>query len=79
MPTEDCWKDLGALHARVGVLEEGLDEANKKLDAILNDRSFAHGAVWALAKVGAGVVIVLSGIGWISTNGFPIWIKNLFR
>lgn len=34
------------------------------------------GVIWALAKIGAFVVTVLGGIGWIATGGRWEWIKD---
>lgn len=34
------------------------------------------GAVWALAKVGAFAMLLLAGVGWLTTGGGWVWIKE---
>lgn len=34
------------------------------------------GAIWALAKIGAFFTLLLAGIGWLTTGGGIVWIKE---
>jgi len=90
MPTDDCFKDIGELFGRMAaherreeeiekVIFRRLDEINEKLDALRSGRDQATGAVWALSRIGAGVVAAFGLIGWIAVHGVPEWVKSALK
>lgn len=58
---------------RIEAIEAAIDDMK-----IGDARQAGHidGAIWALAKVGAFVVFLFGGIGWLATGGRWDWIKE---
>lgn len=58
---------------RIEAIENAIEEM-KLGDA--RQTGIIDGAIWALAKVGAGVVALFGIIGWVATGGHWEWFKE---
>lgn len=59
--------------SKIDVIETAIEEM-KRQDA--REKGMFDGVTWTLAKLGAGVVLLLAGIGWLTTGGGLVWIKE---
>jgi hypothetical protein len=71
MPTPECYADIGALKARVDLLEQGRESDAEKIAELTKERARIGGAVWALSFVFSAALYVL-------INGVPGFLKRLF-
>lgn len=71
MPTPECFEDIGALKARVELLERERISDSAKIAELTKERARIGGAVWALS-------FVLSAALYVLINGVPNAIKRLF-
>jgi hypothetical protein len=83
MPTPECLDAQITAEKEARIASEArhvaeISEAFTRIRALEAALNLAKGANFALAKIGAGVVFVLSGVGWLSLHGIPQWIKESF-
>lgn len=65
--------EIALIKKKMDAIEHSTDEISKA--AVRRDGLF-DGAVWALAKVGAFVTVVMAAIGWLTTGGGWAWFKE---
>lgn len=70
MVDPNVYQQLGALQAKVELLERGQESANEKLDTLLAHSAKAHGARTALWRVGgaSGALggLIVGVLQWLS-------------
>jgi hypothetical protein len=71
MPTPECFEDIGALKARVDLLERERANDSAKITELTKERARIGGAVWALSFVFSAALYVL-------INGVPGFLRKLF-
>jgi len=91
MPDMDCYRDIGALGARMDEIEKArtvrdagmearfearFEAIEKKLDGLTTERNMLTGVIWAFR-------ILFWGGGslavYVMTNGVPSWIKRVLQ
>lgn len=73
--------ECGMILAKLEALQEQLNSLHGAVEEIKLGRAREagqlSGATWALARVGAVVVALLSAAGWVVVNGVPAPLKKL--
>jgi hypothetical protein len=74
-------KEMQALHGKL--VKEEIETIKAELFEIkiqrAEERGQFTGATWALAKVGAASLMLLSAVGWFAAHGLPDWIKQALK
>ena len=73
--------ELKSLREDVAIMKALKDEVltlKKIISDLRDDRSQVQGAMWAMSKIGAGVVAMFGIVGWIAIHGLPMWLKDAF-
>lgn len=91
MPDAECWaginRELGGLRGRFDEEARAREirdrekiaieaEIFERLRALEASKSEANGALWALSKIGMGVVALFSAVGWVAVHGVPVVIRK---
>jgi hypothetical protein len=58
-------REVGALEARVDILEKSLSSIDGKVDQLLAAANMGKGAWFALLKIGGVLVILAGGAAWL--------------
>jgi len=56
-----------------------VEELRRLIDELRSDRDIARGESKALWKVGAGVMSLMTLLGWLAVNGVPHVIKDALK
>lgn len=65
--------EIKLIKDKIDTIENSTNELSK---AAAHKDGLFDGAVWALAKVGAFAMLLLAGVGWLTTGGGWTWIKE---
>ncbi len=65
--------EIKLIKDKIDAIESSTNELSK---AAAHKDGLFDGAVWALAKVGALAMLLLAGVGWLTTGGGWAWLKE---